>query len=439
MIRTGVSLAASRTRGLLPNENNKRELCISELKDVLKRIKDEQQARKREKSGFTNFEDEFACLVAANKVRYLLVDTNLKIRKANRAAIESSPDKVLDISGGDLIAFIRKTVVGTDEDTHKLEDFKNVISEVISDNSCLDYEDSSIPSLIVLSKDRRLFVINAVPISIDDNVHAIVAIEDHTENQRFAERSAFNKQQSALWSLVKTIAKENAAVIDQIRRQVEEAKTKLPKGHSALLNLSSIDNAALKLADLENLVTALGNRCSAKDLKKPAKMPSIDPIELVEGAISRTLVDALYDAPTSFPNIVLKPTKGDLPLLTGDERELGLCLDALLDNSIDATSATTSVGTICVSLSLKSVSGDSSLQTGEYLEITITDEGQGIPYHDLESVFEPLFTTKPQGRGMGLPLAASIAKRHGGAVKLVAIAEKGTRATLYLPVTNEKD
>ena len=432
---TGVSLVTSRTRGLLPSEKNKRELCISELKDVLKRLKDEQKARKLEKSGFTNFEDEFACLVATNKVRYLIVDTNLNICKANRAAIESSPDKALDIAGENLIAFIRKTIVGTDEDTRKLEDFKNVITEVISDKSCLDDEGSVIPSLIALSKDKRLFVINAVPISIGDSLHAIVAIEDQTDNHRIAEQSAAKGQQSALWSLIKTIAKENAAVVNQIRNQVEDAKKKLSKDHEVHGNLSSIDKAALKLADLENLVTALGNRCSAKSLAQPEKEANIAPIDLVENAISRTLVDALYDTPTSFPNIVLKPTSKELPLIAGNERELGLCLDALLDNSIDATS----VGTIYVSLSLQSISNDPSLLTGDYLEIAITDEGQGIPYQELESVFEPLFTTKPQGKGMGLPLAASIAKRHGGAVKLVAIAEKGTRATLYLPVKRDMD
>ena len=417
------------------HNEKKRELCIAELEDVLKRIKNEQQTRRLEKSGFTNFEDEFACMVEANQVRYLLVDSDLRIRKANRAAIDSSPNKIADIAGSDLIDFIRTTVVGEDQDVRKLDNLKRIILGVISDDTLPIEDCNSVPSLLVVSSDRRLFVINAVPISIDDRIHVIVAIDDQTDNQRAAEFAVPNRQHSSLWALVRTISRENTAFIDIVRKQIELARNKLPKDSDALSNLDTIDQAIVKLADLENLISALGNRCCSTEMRCFDKEPAVAPIDLVERAISRSLVNALYDAPTSFPNIILKPTGEKLPLIAGDDQELGTCLDALLDNSIDATSQ----GTIYVTISLEHVTSDPSLQSGDYLRISITDEGQGVPYQNLESVFEPLFTTKPSGRGMGLPLASSIAKHHGGAVKLVAVAERGTRACLYLPIRRMKE
>jgi signal transduction histidine kinase len=69
-------------------------------------------------------------------------------------------------------------------------------------------------------------------------------------------------------------------------------------------------------------------------------------------------------------------------------------------------------------------------------EISIDDNGPGIPAELESSVFEPFFTTKPAGHGtgLGLPIARNIVERHGGTLRLQNRDGGGARASLRLPL-----
>lgn len=82
--------------------------------------------------------------------------------------------------------------------------------------------------------------------------------------------------------------------------------------------------------------------------------------------------------------------------------------------------------------------GDSRLYAhpGEYVMITVTDTGEGIPSHQLDRIFDPFFTTKDVGKGTGLGLSAvlGIAKSHGGFVDVVSKLNEGSQFQVYMPV-----
>jgi len=67
------------------------------------------------------------------------------------------------------------------------------------------------------------------------------------------------------------------------------------------------------------------------------------------------------------------------------------------------------------------------------IRIDVVDEGRGIPEDSLERVFEPLFTTRADGTGLGLTIARRIAAAHGATLSLARRPEGGTVATLFLP------
>jgi signal transduction histidine kinase len=73
---------------------------------------------------------------------------------------------------------------------------------------------------------------------------------------------------------------------------------------------------------------------------------------------------------------------------------------------------------------------------GEYVMITVTDTGEGIPSHQLDRIFDPFFTTKDVGQGTGLGLSAvlGIVKSHGGFVDVVSKVNEGSQFQVYLPV-----
>ena len=77
---------------------------------------------------------------------------------------------------------------------------------------------------------------------------------------------------------------------------------------------------------------------------------------------------------------------------------------------------------------------------GNKIEISIKDNGPGIPADIVDKIFQPFFTTKPtgQGTGLGLSLAYDIVKAHGGEIKVETIVEKGTTFIIELPITNNQ-
>ena len=78
-------------------------------------------------------------------------------------------------------------------------------------------------------------------------------------------------------------------------------------------------------------------------------------------------------------------------------------------------------------------------EAGEYIAITVEDDGSGMPPEVLEKIYEPFFTTKEQGKGTGLGLATSygIIRQHGGWIDCVSKPGEGTKFTIYLPKAAE--
>jgi signal transduction histidine kinase len=71
---------------------------------------------------------------------------------------------------------------------------------------------------------------------------------------------------------------------------------------------------------------------------------------------------------------------------------------------------------------------------GAGVKISVSDQGCGIPAQNQESIFNPFFTTKPQGVGLGLPIVAKIIDEHEGRIEVFSEEGKGTRFEVVLPV-----
>ncbi len=78
------------------------------------------------------------------------------------------------------------------------------------------------------------------------------------------------------------------------------------------------------------------------------------------------------------------------------------------------------------------------LRGSKYVRITIKDQGTGIPATILDKIFDPYFTTKQKGSGLGLAVAYSIVEKHKGFLMVESELGQGTTFLLYLPATNEQ-
>ncbi len=79
------------------------------------------------------------------------------------------------------------------------------------------------------------------------------------------------------------------------------------------------------------------------------------------------------------------------------------------------------------------------LNAGNYIQITIKDEGVGIESNNKKYIFDPYFTTKQQGSGLGLTICYSIIKNHYGVIDVMSKTGEGSTFTIYLPTRDQKE
>ncbi len=124
----------------------------------------------------------------------------------------------------------------------------------------------------------------------------------------------------------------------------------------------------------------------------------------------------------------------DLWLCEFDSSQIAQVIDNII---INAKQAMPEGGKINISVSNEEILNDNHpvLSCGKYVKISISDTGVGIPDDILSKIFNPFFTTKVNGHGLGLATAYSIIKKHGGYIEVESKVGKGSIFTFYLPAS----
>jgi PAS domain S-box-containing protein len=131
-----------------------------------------------------------------------------------------------------------------------------------------------------------------------------------------------------------------------------------------------------------------------------------------------------------------------VPLIKGDP---GRIQNALLNLCINSRDAMPEGGTLTISVFKAALNMTDCallvdpLSPGNYLALSVSDTGEGIPSENFNNIFEPFFTTKPVGKGTGMGLAAvyGTIREHGGSVSLHSKKNAGTTFVLYFPLIPE--
>jgi PAS domain S-box-containing protein len=114
----------------------------------------------------------------------------------------------------------------------------------------------------------------------------------------------------------------------------------------------------------------------------------------------------------------------DLPLVLLDGQQMAQVLENLIRNAVEAMPEG---GSIRVEARV----------IEDRLELRVADSGPGVLPQDVERIFEPLFTTKKTGTGIGLAISKRLVEAHGGAIRVETVPGRGTTFTINLPL-NER-
>ncbi len=127
----------------------------------------------------------------------------------------------------------------------------------------------------------------------------------------------------------------------------------------------------------------------------------------------------------------------DLVRVTADEGQIAQVVHNLV---LNASQAMSDGGVVHVQArnEILDARGTPGLEPGPYAVISVTDQGSGISEADLERLFQPYFTTKSKGTGLGLAMSYSICRKHGGLITVDSVLGRGTTFRVYLPAERAK-
>jgi PAS domain S-box-containing protein len=154
-------------------------------------------------------------------------------------------------------------------------------------------------------------------------------------------------------------------------------------------------------------------------------------------SLGQLLTDTVQCAAASPHTLCEMQLPADLWLVEADPGQLAQVIANL---TLNAGQAMPTGGTIVVAaenfdLPIGSIS--LGLRAGRWVRFSVTDQGVGIPEQYLKKIFDPYFTTKPTGSGLGLATAYSVVKNHGGIILVESQPAQGSTFNVYLPASEK--
>ncbi len=150
------------------------------------------------------------------------------------------------------------------------------------------------------------------------------------------------------------------------------------------------------------------------------------PAERVQAAVPQLISEVLHRKRPPDGITVKTDIPPDLPDIVVDPQQLGLVLANLVTNAFEAMPEG---GVLSIS---------ATCDHDEVL-LSVSDTGEGIAPQDMPKVFEPLYTTKPHGIGLGLSLCRSLLDANQGGISVQSVVGSGTTFTVVLPTTQAKN
>lgn len=135
------------------------------------------------------------------------------------------------------------------------------------------------------------------------------------------------------------------------------------------------------------------------------------------------------------PSVQVKLDLGDdLPKVMADASQIAFALSALWQNAVEAVGEK---GVITITTRNLEINDDGKTVTprpGNYVSLIFSDDGPGMDQKTKENLFNPLFSTKPEGDGMGMAVVQAIVQNHIGWIKVDSAPGDGTTVNISLPV-----
>ncbi len=281
--------------------------------------------------------------------------------------------------------------------------------------------------LLLKARDGREIQVTESAAPLTDNndkvIGAVIAFRDVSDQRLMEEELAKTKKLESVGVLAGGIAHDFNNLLTVILGNLSLARMEA-EGYGELhQHLVDAEKASLRARDLTlQLLTFSRGGAPVKRRVDLSELIRESAIFVARG--TRVQLDFLV-AENLWPALV-------------DEGQIGQVLDNLVINGIQAMPEG---GVITISAVNVEIGEESPfpLAPGKFIQISIEDRGDGIEDALLERIFDPYFTTKESGNGLGLAICYAIVSKHGGYLGVHSVLGKGAVFDVYLPAVDSTE
>jgi PAS domain S-box-containing protein len=299
---------------------------------------------------------------------------------------------------------------------------ENLVEKVLRSDEIVEYSHNSI--LIARGGTERTIAASGACIRDDNSkvIGVVLVLRDITEKQKMQAELVKSQQLESIGILAGGIAHDFNNLLTAILGNISLAKAYVKPGEKAFEKLTESEKASLQAKDLTKQLLTFSK--GGAPIKKTTSISEV---------VKDSTRFALRGSNVRCEYFLVE----DLWLTEADEGQLRQVFHNLV---INAQQAMPEGGTITISAEnvVVGVKEMVPLNEGRYVKITIEDNGTGIPEEHISKVFDPYFSTKAKGSGLGLSITYSIIKSHDGLISVKSEIGVGTTFFIYFPASNQE-
>lgn len=375
--------------------------------------------RKRAEQALRESESKFRNIVEHSAEGIVMVNEKGDIIEWNHSAekmIGISRDEAL---GGKVWSFMSPIVDGKRK-THEREAYFRKMTETILHTGEGKFL-NRLCEIPIYRKggEKRIFQLVLSPIRTECGFMVVVISHDITDQKRQEEERRKNDRLESIGLLAGGIAHDYNNILVAIMGNLSLAKLDVEESSELFEILSEAEQATLRARDLTQQLLAFSK--GGAPVKETASIT-----EIIRESAGFMLRGANVRCEFSFAET--------LRAVEVDRGQMSQVINNLILNAVQAMPEG---GVITVSAWNVRVGMNERLplEPGEYVVITVRDRGCGISQENLGRVFDPYFTTKEKGSGLGLTTTYSIIRNHGGHIAVESVKGSGATFTIHLPAS----
>ncbi len=252
------------------------------------------------------------------------------------------------------------------------------------------------------------------------------------ENRRLELQFSQAQKHESLGVMAGGIAHDFNNMLTSVLGYTSLALKKLPADSDVRKDLYMVMSGARQAADLTSQMLVYAG-------KGAIEFESVDLSQVVDNMAG--LVNSIVPRKIHLVNKIGR----DLPLIKADSVQLGQVVMNLIANSVDAIE--NREGIIEIQTGLSEVNSEvlnnsrfkDGHEPGAYIYLRVTDTGVGMDFDRIERIFDPFYSDKQEGKGLGLSSISGIVRQHKGFVHIDSAPDKGSVFSVYFPVISYRD